>query len=54
MNSSEFGNVSWVYYVVGAYAVVMLSLAVMALSSLRRFRLARRALNEEGFSDDRS
>lgn len=52
MNSSEFGNVSWVYYVVGAYGVVILSLAAMALSSLRRFRLARQALKEEGFSDD--
>jgi hypothetical protein len=53
MNSSEFGNVSWVYYVVGAYAVVVLSLAAMTLSSLRRFRIARRALKEEGFSDDK-
>lgn len=53
MNESEFGNISWVYYVVGAYAVVALALLGFIWGTLRRFSAASRALKEEGFSDDK-
>ncbi|MEY4064650.1 MAG: hypothetical protein RIR26_858 [Pseudomonadota bacterium] len=49
MNTSEYGNISWVYFVIAAYAVVALSLMVFAVNSVRRFRAARQALQDEGF-----
>lgn len=52
MNTSEFGNISWIYYVVGAYLSVGVSLLAFTLISLSRFRTVRRALKEEGFSDE--
>jgi hypothetical protein len=52
VNTSEYGNVSWVYFVIAAYLVVGLALLVFAFNSLRRFRAARKALQDEGFVDD--
>ena len=54
MNTSEFGNVSWVYFVVGAYVLVAVALAALAINSVARYRRARQALNDEGFSDDKN
>ncbi|MEN9529908.1 MAG: hypothetical protein RI932_1781 [Pseudomonadota bacterium] len=54
MSTSEFGNVSWVYYVVGAYVLVAVVVLGLAINSLSRYRRARQALNDEGFSDDKN
>ncbi|MBM3381072.1 MAG: heme exporter protein CcmD [Betaproteobacteria bacterium] len=54
MSTSEFGNVSWVYFVAGAYVLVVVVLLGLAVNSLGRYRRARQALNDEGFSDDKS
>ncbi len=47
MGESEFGNISWVYYVVGAYGVVAVTLALFAVNSLGRYKKAVQSLNEE-------
>lgn len=54
MGESEFGNISWVYYVSGAYAVVALTLLVFTTNSLGRFKKAMESLNEEIASDDKN
>jgi hypothetical protein len=54
MVESEFGNISWVYYVVGAYTVVAVTLLVFALNSLGRYKKAVESLNEETPSDDKN
>ncbi len=52
MGESEFGNISWVYYVAGAYGVVLVTLAVFTLNSLARYKRALDSLNEEAPSVD--
>lgn len=47
MGESEFGNISWVYYVSGAYAVVAVSLLGFALNSIGRHNKALESLKEE-------
>ncbi|NBO37051.1 heme exporter protein CcmD [bacterium] len=52
MNTSEFGNLSWVFYVVAAYAIVFLSLLIFTFATWKRVASVRQALNEEGFSSE--
>lgn len=47
MGESEFGNISWVYYVSGAYAVVAVTLLSFALNSIGRHNKALESLKEE-------
>lgn len=54
METSEFGNISWVYYVFGAYAVVAVSMIGFVWATMRQFGQAHRALKEEGFSSDKT
>lgn len=54
MGESEFGNISWVYYVAGAYAVVALAVVAVALNSLGRYKKAVDSLNEETQSVDKN
>jgi hypothetical protein len=53
MNSSEYGNISWVFYVVAAYGVVALSILLFTISTRRQYCKAQEALKEEGFSADK-
>lgn len=54
MGTSEFGNISWIYFVVGAYGIVLISLLAFTVSSRRRYSKAQEALKEEGFSADKT
>jgi hypothetical protein len=54
MNTSEFGNISWVFYVVAAYGAVAASIVLFAISTRRQYCNAQEALKEEGFSSDKT
>jgi len=54
MNSSEYGNISWVFYVTLAYGSVALSVLIFAISTRRQYLKAQDALKEEGFSADKT
>ncbi|MFZ9519683.1 MAG: hypothetical protein ACO3A4_04320 [Silvanigrellaceae bacterium] len=54
MGTSEFGNISWVFYVVGAYASVAVSLFLFGVTSRQKYCKAQEALKEEGLSADKS
>lgn len=54
MNSSEFGNISWYFYVTLAYGFAGASLVFFTLTTRSRFKKAQKALKEEGFSADKS
>ena len=49
---SEFGNTSWVAFVVAAYVVTALALGAFAAAALTGRRKALRALKEEGYLSD--
>jgi hypothetical protein len=53
MNTSEFGNISWVFYVIAAYGAVAASIVLFAISTRRQYCNAQEALKEEGFSSDK-
>lgn len=53
MNTSEFGNISWIFFVVGAYGTVGFSLVLFTISTRRQYLKAQEALKEEGFSADK-
>ncbi|MEN9827035.1 MAG: hypothetical protein RI953_2780 [Pseudomonadota bacterium] len=53
MGTSEYGNISWVFYVFGAYACVAISLLLFAITSRQKYCKAQEALKEEGFSADK-
>lgn len=53
MNSSEYGNVSWIVFVVAAYGLTALSVLAFTLATRRLFTKSMRALKEEGFSTDK-
>lgn len=54
MNTSEYGNISWIFFVVGAYGVVAIALFLFALSTRRQYCKAQEALKEEGFSAEKA
>jgi hypothetical protein len=54
MNTSEYGNISWFFYVIAAYGIVALSIVVFAISCRRQYCKAQEALKEEGFSADKT
>jgi hypothetical protein len=52
MMTSEYGNISWVYFVVGAYGIVGLSLLIFLIQTSRRYNVAIKSLKDEGFFAD--
>lgn len=49
MNVSEYGNISWHYYVYGSYGIMLVCLGAYTFFSLQVRKRALKSLKDEGF-----